>query len=360
MVFSRIAPARLFGQRINQPGLETAKEVVSWMGAMQAQDYAMAKWAIGIRSPGSTEEAVKIEIDRGAIIRTHLLRPTWHFVSADDIYWMLKLTAPRIKAGILPRHQQLGLTEDVIQKSNAIIGKALMGGKHLSRRELVAELNQAHIGTDNNRASHIFLRAELDGLICSGAEQEGKPTYAILEERVPKTKPLSKDEALARLAKLYFSSRCPATLKDFTWWSGLTAKDASQALIVVNKDLIAEKVDSQTYWRPNDFSFPGKEEKTVFLLPPYDEFFISYANREASLPGENQINTISGNGIFRPVIVADGQVVGLWSRTIKRDRVLVESMLLTQIDEITKSLIEKAAMQLGHFLGKQPELIIRD
>ena len=356
MDLTDIANLRLISQQIAETKFKTAKDLVGWMGAMQAQDYAMVKWAIGVRLSNLTDQAIETAINNGEIIRTHILRPTWHFVSADDIYWMLELTAPQIKASLKSRHQELGLSETVVRKSNRIIEKALRDAKHLIREELIVELGKAKIATDNNRASHLFLRAELDGIICSGATRGGKQTYALLEERVPRTKPLTKEEALANLAKKYFASHCPATLQDFVWWSGLSVSDAKHALETGRSGFISETIASQTYWFANFLPMPKTYKETVYLLPAFDEFIISYKDRSASLPFENHKKTVSDNGIFRPVIVVNGQVTGIWKRTIKRDKVIVETELFEQPNKTKKILIEKASVQYGGFLEKKTEM----
>jgi hypothetical protein len=323
------------------------------MGAMQAQDYAMAKWAIGVRLPGSADRTIKAALDAGEIIRTHVLRPTWHFVSADDIHWMLELTAPHIKAGLKSRHKELELDETIVRKSNAMIEKALRGGKHLTREELVAKLGKAKIPTDDNRAAHLMLRAELDGIVCSGATKGGKQTYALLEDRVPKTKPVPKEEALARLAHRYFASHGPATVQDFVWWSGLSVSAARRALEMAQGRLISETIHAQTLWFAEGAFTTGTG--SVYLLPAFDEFIISYKDRRAALPFENHAKAVSNNGIFRPVVVVNGQVMGTWKRTIKKATVRVETELFQPPGKITTSLIEKAAMHYGHFVGKQVE-----
>ena len=355
MRLSDIAALRLVNQQIAESRFTTVKDLVGWMGAMQAQDYAMAKWAIGVRLPNSTEQVIETAIDNGEIIRTHLLRPTWHLVSADDIYWLIELTAPNIKASVKSRHNQLGLSETIIAKSKSIFENTLRGGKHITREELVAELRKAGIATDENRAYHLFAQAELDGILCSGATRNGKQTYALLEERVPKTRTLDKDATLAALARKYFSSHGPATLQDFTWWSGLSASNAKLALELVKSDFISEIIDSQTYWFPDFSAIPKIDHKAVYLLPAYDEFIISYKDRSASLLFENHNKTVSNNGIFRPVIVVDGQVMGTWKRVIKKGKVIVETELFNLLNQTTISLIEKAAIPYGHFLGKQVE-----
>lgn len=354
-----IANARLFSQQIESTKFQTAKEVVDWLGAMQAQDYSMVKWAVGVRLPNSTDQEIESAIYHGEIIRTHLLRPTWHLVSANDIYWMLDLTSPRIKATLKSRHKQLELTEAIVTKSNKVIRQALSGGSHLTRSQLVAELEKNGIVTNQNRASHLLLLAELDGILCSGTAQGKNQTYALLEERVPKTKFLSKEDALAALGKKYFSSHCPATLQDFTWWSGLSIRDAKLALEMVKLDLISVTIDSSVYWFTHSISNLEPAREKVYLLPAYDEFLISYKDRSVCLPFENHNKTVSDNGLFRPVIVVNGQVVGIWKRMLKKEKVIVEAEFFQQPAHATIIQLENAAVQYGCFLEKETELICK-
>ena len=348
-----IANIRLINQQIAVTKASTVKDVVAWMGAMQAQDYAMAKWAVGVRLPGSTDWDVEAAIDNGEIIRPHLLRPTWHLVSADDVYWMLELTAPFIKASMKSREKELELSAAIFAKSNSIIEETLRGRQNVTREELIAELDKHGIATDQNRASHLLVRAELEGIACSGATRGGKLTYALLEARVSKTKPFARDEALAALARRYFASRCPATLQDFAWWSGLSVGDATRALEMIKADFSSETVDSQVYWLADNRSISNSGKASVHLLPAFDEFIISYRDRSAVLPFEDRLKAVSSGGVFRPTIVINGQVTGIWKRTIKKDRVLVETELFRQPEDLTRSLIEKAAAEFARFLGKQ-------
>ncbi|MEP7134595.1 MAG: winged helix DNA-binding domain-containing protein [Chloroflexota bacterium] len=352
-----LVSARLISQHIAGTKFKTVKELVRWMGAMQAQDFAMVKWAVGVRLPNSTEQTVETAINNGEIIRTHLLRPTWHLVSADDIYWLLALSAPQLRSSVNSRHKELGLSETVISKSNSVLERSLRDGNHLTREELAAEFGKAKINTLDNRLSHLLMQAELDGVVCSGATKNGKPAYALLEERVPRTKSLTKDEALEKLAQKYFTSHCPATLQDFVWWSGLPVGDAKRALELVKPDLISETINSQTYWFDKSFSVPKFSKESVYLLPAFDEFTISYKDRSAALPFEDQKKTISDNGIFRPIVVINGQVTGVWKRTIKKDKVIVEVKLFKQPSKAIKSLIENAAAQIGKFLEKETEIV---
>jgi hypothetical protein len=356
MNLSDVANTRLASQQIAGTELRTPKDVVGWMGAVQAQDFAMSRWAIGLRLPDSSEQIVETAIAKGEIIRTHLLRPTWHFVSAEDIYWMLELSSARVKASFTSRHQELGLNETIIAKSNAIIARALQGGKNLAREELISELNHALIATDGNRASHLFARAELDGILCSGATLNGKQTYALLAERVPKTNSLTREEALSRLANKYFTSHCPATIQDFAWWSGLPAGAAKLALEMVKADFISETIDSQTYWFRQPFSRPQSGKDSVYLLPAFDEFIISYTDRRATLPSENYTQAVIANGMFKPVIILNGQVAGIWKRTIKKEKVVVDVDFFNQPDKTILDLVEEAAIRYGHFLEKKAEI----
>ena len=221
---------------------------------MQAQDYAMAKWAIGSRLAETTDRKVEHSINKGEILRIHVLRPTWHFVSADDIHWVLQLSAQKIKSSLTTRHKQLELTESVISKTNSIIERRLSEEICLTRDELANEFHKAGIRTDDNRLSHILFRSELDGIVCSGPVKGNKLTYALLHQRVPHKKDFSREESLGVLAKRYFNSRCPATLEDFIWWSNLSVKDALKAADLIKSDFTSVTMASKKYLMPNSFS----------------------------------------------------------------------------------------------------------
>lgn len=351
-----ISNIRLFSQQIAHPKFSAVKDIVGWMGAMQAQDYNMVKWAVGVRLLNTTGQTIETAISNGEVIRTHLLRPTWHLVSADDISWMLGLTAPRIRNSLKSRHCELELSETIFSKSNDIIVKALEGGEHLTRQELIVEFEKAGILTIDNRVSHLLLRAELDGIVCSGTSRGGKQTYALLEKRVPKTKSLTKVESLAKLARKYFTSHYPATIQDFIWWSGLSVGDAKQALEAIKSDFSSETIASKPYWFPNSLLIRRTDQESVYLLPAYDEFLISYKDRSALLPFRSQNKTVSNNGIFRPIIVVNGQVAGIWKRAKKKDKVIVETEMFYQPSKTTIDLIEKAAIHYGQFLSNEIEI----
>lgn len=355
MTFNDISNIRLANQQVTKSGFNKVKDLAGWMCAIQAQDYQMAKWAIGLRINGVSEKTVNEAIDKGEILRTHLLRPTWHFVSSDDIHWLLELTAPHIRSTMKSRNKSLELTDTILNKSVLLITDALQGGKHLTREEMIWILEKSGIATKDNRGSHILSEAELGGIICSGESKGNKQTYALLNERVKENKRLSREDALKKIAGKYFSSHGPATLKDFVWWSGLPVKDARNALEMAKPHLSEERIDSSAYYYKESSWFP---EKTVFLLPAYDEFIISYKDRTASLSSLDHSKAVSINSLFRPMIVINGRVSGLWRRTIIKETLLIETLLFKNQDKQIRNLIENEAGALGTFLNRKVEVKI--
>ncbi|KAA6327353.1 hypothetical protein EZS27_023653 [termite gut metagenome] len=332
--------------------MQTPKDVVSWMGAIQAQDYAMAKWAVGIRFSGSTDKQVEEAFNKGEILRTHVMRPTWHFVAPENIRWMLALSADRIKASARSRDRDLEITEELYSQVNRIIRQSLEGNKFLTREAVGQALKDAGIVVDTSRMIHFMMRAEVEGVVCSGALQGKSHTYALLDERVPPAKPLHKEEALAKLAQLYFTSHCPATLQDFVWWSGLLQTEAKKGLESVKSGFVAEEMNGQTYWIADTFkNAPSNADTSIHLLPAFDEYIISYRDRKAVLPLDNHSKAISSNGIFRPTIVANGQVVGLWKKSNAKNE-SVSLALFESSDVLAKNEINKAIDTFSAFLAK--------
>ncbi len=339
MLIKEIPFYRLINQKIAATKFKKPAEIVSWMGAMQAQDFKMAKWAIGVRLPGLTEKIIEDAVNKGEIIRTHLLRPTWHFVTREDARWILELTAPHIKSGLKSRHKNLGLDTEAIKRSNRIIEKSLSGGNHLSREELMSELIKAKFDVSENRSSHFMLMAELEGIVCSGAAKGNKQTYALFDERVSKSKTIKREDALAKLAGRYFTSHGPATLQDFVWWSGLPVADARNAIEMVKSKFVSEMIDDKEYWFSDSIKIPKKVKESVYLLPAYDEFTISYTDRSAVLSPKLIDKAISNNGIFRPIIVVSGQVVGIWKPVKTKDEISIETEFFKKITKLEKDLI---------------------
>jgi hypothetical protein len=356
MTLNEISNIRICNQKVAATEFRTAGEIVAWMGAIQAQDYSMSKWAIGARLLDSTDEKIEGSFNKGEIIRTHLMRPTWHFVPAEDVYWMLELTAPRIKASLKSRHKSLELSGSIFRKSNHIIEKSLSGGLALRREDLDKEFKKAMISTDANRLSHLLLHAELDGIICSGPVKDNKQTFSLLSQRVPDRKVFSRDDSLAKLAMRYFNSHSPATIQDFAWWSGLSQKDAAFAMDSVKQNFIAEIIGSKKYLFPNSLPAVRYDKTDLHLLPAYDEFLISYRDRSASLLLADNKKTISANGIFYPVVVLNGQVTGLWRRSMKNGKIIIEILLYKKHDRACRELAEKKAYEIGRFLNRTIEV----
>ncbi|MDB5091042.1 MAG: Winged helix DNA-binding protein, partial [Mucilaginibacter sp.] len=282
MTEPEIAQQRLYNQHIAAQTFATPAEIVKYMGAMQAQDYAGAKWAVGMRLQKSNDAAVDKAMADGSIIRTHVLRPTWHFVAPDDLRWMLDLTAHRIISLSASRERQLKLDAPIFKQSNDALGKALTGGKQLSRLEMMDVLQQAGVDTNEERFIHLLMRAELDQVICSGPRLGKQFSYTLFDDRVPKPNNLTRDEALAELVKRYFISRGPATLQDFAWWSGLTLTDAKTGLEVIKSDLTNIQVNGHTYWMSKDQPVINTKAPIAYLLPAYDEFAVAYSDRTAA------------------------------------------------------------------------------
>lgn len=350
---SIIAHLRLQNQQIAQSKFSTPQEVVAWHGAKQAQEYTHAKWAIGLRLPNATDQTIEQAIDSGTILRTHILRPTWHFVSAADIRWMMRLSAPQISNLGAAMEREMGLDATIFNRSNDIITKALEGGQQLTRKELAQTIQQAGIMTNSSRMVFIMFHAEMELLVCNGSRRGKEQTYALLDERVPPGPVLSREESLATLARRYFTSHAPATLQDFTWWSGLKAGDARTALDMIKADLVSMPMDQLTYWMPKDLEILEQFEPSAHLLPAFDEFMVSYKERGASLDPSKTALAITGNGIFKPIVVLDGRVVGVWSRTEKKTSVLIEPQFFTDVDPVEKTRIAQSAARFGKFLGKE-------
>ena len=347
-----IVEQRIINQQLAGTKFKTPEEIVSWMGAMQAQDYAMSKWAVGVRLPNSTDESIEAAINKGEIIRTHVMRPTWHLVAPSDVRWMLALTAPHLRNALKSVHKTMGLTDQLFKRTNSIIEKSLSKNGSMTRGELVSELNKNKIKPDNLQMIHVMFNAELNATVCNGPMRGKQFTYALLDERVASTKTLTREESLAELSLRYFRSHGPAAIQDFAWWSGLPAADAKNSLEMIKSKLSSEKLENQVYW----FKETSAKEFTIrpiYFLPSYDEFMISYKDRSHSLASKFTASAITGNGIFRPIIVVNGQVIGIWSRDIKKERVIMESKFFKSSLKLKKKEMTEAFQPYKDFLSKK-------
>jgi hypothetical protein len=349
-----IALQRLTGQQIARPASAHPSEVVARLGAVQAQDYLGALWAVGLRTPGATEPTIEQALADKTIVRTWPMRGTIHFVAAADVRWMLELLAPRVTQRTASRRTQLGIDEATIAASAEIITRALQGGKQLSRPALYELLEQAKIATGSSRGLHILGRLAHDRLICFGARAGKQPTFTLLDEWVPDTRSLPRDEALATLALRYFTGHGPATVQDFMWWSGLTTTEAKAGLAAAASELGRERVGEQEYYFAQDLPPASTESLGAFLLPPFDEFLVAYRDRSAALDAHhNTLVVPGGNGIFNPIVVIGGRVVGTWKRTFKGDNVVMAFSPFTAFSDAQASAIAASAERYGHFVGKR-------
>jgi hypothetical protein len=225
----------------------------------------------------------------------------------------------------------------------------LQGGRQLNRSDLLGVLEQNSISTQGQRAAYMLQRASLDGLICQGVMRRNDPTYMSLDESLPETRAMERDEAVAELARRYFTSRSPATLQDFVWWSGLSTADARAGLEEIKPHLIRETIEGRIYWRSHPM--PEDSSSTVYLLPGFDEYLLSYRDRSASLDAAHAKMLNAGGGVLSPTIVVEGRVVGTWKRTFKKDTVIVRVNLFASLSEAEDRALSAAVERYSRFVG---------
>jgi len=355
-----ITRLRLANQHLVGPRLEKPNDVVAKLGAVQAQDYAGAKWAVAQRTLGAVDATVEQALIDGSIIRTHVLRPTWHFVAPADIRWMLALTAPRVHAAIAFQTRWLDFDKASFRLSGRALSRALQGGTALTRAELSQVLAQAGLAvTGEQRLGNLLMHAELEGIVCSGARRGKQFTYALLDERAPVTAPVERDEALLRLTNIYFATRGPATPADFAWWSGLTVADAKKGVDLAASSLEHAIVDGRTYWFARSAPSPGSASPTAHLLPNFDEYYVAYRDRSALGQRLKKSGVdVRNDKSLANIIVVDGQLVGTWNRTFKKDALVVEASLLTPVNRAERKAMAAAAKKYGEFLEIPVELLM--
>ncbi len=345
-----IAPARLSNQLLGEKKCKTPGEVVAWLGAVQAQDFTAAKWALGLRMHKATDTDIEKAFNDGAILRTHVMRPTWHFVVPQDIRALLALTAPRVHAANAHMYRKLELDNDLLSRCHAVFTKALRDKNYLTRSELANHLAENRIEAAGQRLAYMIMHAELEALICSGPRRGKQFTYALLEERAPQTKKLRRDEALAQWALKYFASHGPAQLKDFDWWSGLTLQDAQQGLDLAAPQLAHEIIDGKTYWFSPNTKTVKPKAPAVLLLSIYDEYTIAYKDRSA-LGGERYAEKLLAMGnALTSVLILDGKIAGTWKRVIKKGRVEIMTNPFRPLRKEEHEAIKAAAVGYGEFL----------
>jgi winged helix DNA-binding protein len=327
--------------------------------AVQSQDYAGAKWALGQRIASTTDAELDRQFDAGAILRTHVMRPTWHFVDPADLRWLLALTAPRVHQANAYQYKLLELDPTTRARGRAVIESALRDGGALTREELGRALNEAGLQASGLRLGYLTADAELEGLICSGPRRGRRQTYALLEERVPPAPPRERDEALAEIARRYVEGHGPAQVADLAWWSGLTVADSRRALDLATPPLERLTVGQRTFWfaagvapeAPVEFERPA-----VHLLPNYDELLIAFRDRsdatDPALPPPARVAQV----ILAHVMVRDGLVVGGWRRVEEGGGVRVSTHLLVSLEDRERRAFQASVGRLAAFLERPVEV----
>lgn len=352
MTNAELAQRRLYNQQIAGPTFASPAEVVRHLGAIQAQDYQQAVWAIGLRMRQSTVADIEAAISARTIVRTWPMRGTIHFVPPEDAQWMLKLSASRTIAADRRRLAQLELDAAIIERGKELFYNALHGGKRLSRSQMMALLEDAGIHTRNQRGYHMLWHTAQTGLICLGPRQDKEQTFVLLDEWAPNPRALSREESLAELAGRYFASHGPATVHDFAWWAGLTVADARAGLEAAKSALGSETLAGKDYWLANKTpAHRANETADVYLLPGFDEYLLGYKDRGAVLARADAPRIVpGGNGIFLPTMIVAGQVVGAWKRKLKKNAIEITLSPFIPLGD-AESRVNEAARRYSAFIG---------
>jgi DNA glycosylase AlkZ-like len=352
-----IAAERLRRQRLLRTTLGDPVSVVGWLGAVQAQEYPAARWGLGLRGAGFTDADVEAAFDRGAILRTHVLRPTWHFVTPADIRWMLALTGPRVQATMATYHRTREIDAALLAKSRKVIERTLRGGQTRTRKEIAGALRLAGIDVKTLRLVFVVIDAELEGVICSGPRRGKEFTYALLEERVPPAPVLKGDEALAELTRRYYTSHGPATIRDLAWWSGLTQGSIRRGIEILGSRLTKITAQDLTCWCCEPPRSRTTTKPSAHLLPIYDEFLIAYKDRVFMKRNAKTPKLHIGPDVFAHYLVIDGRLAGSWEPAEKNGLVSVSIALYDRATGSEREAIHAAVEKYGRFLGKPINLL---
>jgi hypothetical protein len=353
----RLTALRLASQRIGAGGLPSPGDVVRWMLAMQAQDLPGATWSVGLRAPRTDLTAVEAAFDAGEIVRSWPMRGTLHVVPADDLGWMLALTAPRAIRSAASRRAALGITETEVERAREIAFASLTGGRALARDAILASIAAGGVSTAGQRGYHILWYLAQTGTLVLGAAQGRQQTFTLLDEWVRAPRRLERDEALGELACRYFRGHGPATARDLARWSGLTMADVHRGLAVSGGVLAALELDGVRYLLAQETLAQAPATARVHLLPGFDEYLLGYGDRSAALASEHSAAVVpGGNGMFKPTVVADGEVVGTWRRTVAGGEVVVEPLLWTPLRGEMRDALVEAVDAYGAFLGRPARL----
>ena len=351
MTDAELRRRRLARQQLTGRGLGSPAEVVRWLGAVQAQDYRGALWAIAQRTRGAVSEAdVERAIAERALVRSWPMRGTLHLVAAEDLRWMLRHLAARTRRGMQGRLRQMGLEEAHFARAREILSRALEGGGQMTRAEIYQALARGRLSTEGYRGMHIIGTLAVDGLICLGSHRGKQATFVLLEEWLPPAPVPAREEALAGLARRYLKSHGPATAADFAWWAGLGLGEARAAIERAG-------LAGQGGWAGAGRAPSGRAAASVHLLPPYDEYTVAYKDRSAI--AEPAVAHAVHGGVFAPVVVVDGKVVGVWRRRPTRRALEVSVELVVPVAAGHQRALAAAAERLGRFVGLPAALAVK-
>lgn len=348
-----IVRRRLVAQRLVGPKFKTPRAAVAHLAAVQAQDYAGAKSALALRVARTSDRALDRAFAAGEILRTHMLRPTWHFVTPEDIRWLLLLTGPRVHAANSPVYRREGIDASTIRKSERVFERELANGAFRTRDELRDALGHARVEPGGTlRMAYVLMHAELEGLVCSGPRRGRQFTYAWLDDRVPRGVTLDRAAALTELSRRYFTSRGPATVHDFARWSGLTVADARAGIEAVRREFETETIDGATYhFAPDLKKITSPRAGTVHLLSVYDEYISGYKDRSAIGDPKVAAGLQLMENALNSVIAVDGRIVGAWNRDIGRAEVVVSTRFFEPLPASRARALQDAIRAYGEFLG---------
>jgi hypothetical protein len=341
-----IAARRLVNQRLAGEPVATAAEVVRRLGAVQAQEYPLARWSLGQRARDLDESAIDGALADGDILRTHVLRDTWHFVAAEDLRWIVELTRPRIRMRNEGMHRRLGLDARLLERTDALIVEALTERGRLTRAQLAALLVEHGIEAAGPRLAYVLMHAELNLLICSGGLEGKQHTYALVDVRAPRARSLSRDGGLVELARRFFTSHGPATVKDLAWWATLRVADVRRAIELLADELEVLDVDGRTFWSPRAATAAAGGPR-AHLLQTYDEYVVAYAESRDVL----DVKGLAGRERFSPMFILDGQFAGSWRRTAASRVLAVEVRLARPLKKAEHAALEEAVAGYARFVG---------
>jgi hypothetical protein len=295
--------------------------------AAQSQEFPYARWSLAQRTAGTSAAAVEQAVADGVILRTHILRPTWHFVHRDDLRWLLALSAPRLHQGNRGIYRQTGIDAATAARSARVLAAAVADGAHKTREELAAELQRNGFAGKGLELAYLIMHAEISGVLTSGTPVRSKggalrQTYALFDERVPAAPgPADRPAALAELVRRYFQSRGPATAKDCADWSGLTLTDVRLGLaLTLESDadaLEAAVLDGmEVYFSPVG-SYSGEvpdEQPRIDLIQCYDEYVMGYSRTRHFLGGTAPAMPERDTPMH--VVLRDGRMIGSWRHVL--------------------------------------------